>query len=129
MGSFPSPTKLPRLAILRRHVLSALLVLLYLAEVARFLTIYSWGAVAHKLQFAIHVLALCAAANIYFLVKLFRWRRRGFYGFVLFTAIAVATNCVAKLDQLITSQGMISVAWLFSALHTGKVRNEWSYFK
>ena len=115
--------------LVRRHCLTALLVILFLFEVSQVLTLQSWGAVTQKPPVPIFILVACALANVFCVIAMCRWHRWGFIGFVISTAVAIATNIVAGLDGFITVVGLITITLLSLAIYTGGSRSEWTHFK
>ena len=114
-----------RSEIVRRHCLTALVVILFLFEVIQFLLLQSLRMPSAP-RF---ILVVCALANVFCVIAMFRWRRWGFVGFLAATGVSIVTNTVAGLDRVPTIAGIGSIAVLYLALHAGGARSEWTYFK
>jgi hypothetical protein len=72
------------------------------------------------------IFTFCAAANIIFVIALFRWRRWGFYGFVIVTGLAIGTNIYAGLGTALSLLGILRVAFLYWVLNMGGGNKAWT---
>lgn len=77
----------------------------------------SWG---------IPALVVLGVLNVVFAVLLFRWKRIGFYGFIVTSIIAAGINMTAGLDMTQVIGGLIGVGILFGVLQIGKPASAWS---
>ena len=65
------------------------------------------------------VLAVQCAANVVFVIALFRWRKWGFYGIVGSGIIAAIGNCALGMSAMPAVSGLLSPAILYTLLQLG----------
>ena len=118
--------------IKQRHgCVTAWLILMIVANSA---TIFSTLALSDEIKRALPnmpdwggpVLILCGVINVVCAVMLFKWKRIGFFGFVITSLIAAAVNVVAGVDAIQTLMGMVGVLILFGILQIGSPKSAWS---
>lgn len=73
----------------------------------------------------IGVIVICAVANIFFAIALFRWQRWGFYGFVATSAVALIANIAMGVGIGPSLFGLVGVALLFWVLNMGGAEKAW----
>jgi hypothetical protein len=65
------------------------------------------------------VVVVCCLANVIFAVALLRWRKWGFYGFLVTTLIALANNLMIGLGIGISIIGLLGIVILYAVLQIG----------
>jgi hypothetical protein len=71
-------------------------------------------------------LVLCGVLNVIFALALFKWKRWGFYGFLLTTVVALAINISSGLSIGRSLVGLLGVAILYAVLQIGGPMSAWN---
>lgn len=64
--------------------------------------------------------------NLLWAIALFRWKKWGFWGFVVSAVISISVNLSINLSILSALGGLVGVAALFGVLQIGKEKKGWS---
>lgn len=75
------------------------------------------------------VFGLLAAINVACCIALFCWKRWGFYGFALVAAVVFVINVSTGKGVLVSSLGLLGVAFLYATLQTGGPLRAWPRLK
>jgi hypothetical protein len=67
----------------------------------------------------IALVVVCCLANVLFAVALLRWRKWGFYGFLVTTLIALANNLMIGLGIGVSIFGLLGIIVLYAVLQLG----------
>ncbi len=70
-------------------------------------------------------LALVGIANVVFSVALLRWKKWGFFGFVVASGVAFVVNLKVGLSVVQAVSGLAGIAILYGALQIGKENKGW----
>jgi hypothetical protein len=115
----------------KRHgCLTAYLVLMIIANCATAL-FYVIGSEAVKRRlpnmpdWAFPVLIAIGIVNLVCAVALLRWKKWGFWGFCISTAIVFVLNLAIGLSVASAIGGLLGVAILYGVLHIGKDNKGW----
>ncbi len=115
----------------RHGCLTAWLVLMIVANAATAL-MYLLGSAAIRENFpsapawAFPVLAVMGIANVVCAIALFQWKKWGFFGFLVTSAIAFVVNLMIGLIIVQAVLGLTGVAILYGVLQIGKERKGWT---
>jgi hypothetical protein len=71
-------------------------------------------------------LVICALLNVVFAFALFKWKRWGFYGFLLTAAAAFAMNLSAGFGIGRSLLGLAGVVILYAVLQIGGAQSAWN---
>lgn len=128
----PTTTQNSAPAIKQRHgCLAAYLVFMIIANSATAL-IYLVGSegikqnVPNMPDWAFPVLIVGGIFNLVCAIALFRWKKWGFWGFVVSAAITFFVNLSIGLDPISALGGLIGVAILYGVLQIGQEKKGWS---
>jgi len=70
-----------------------------------------------------------ALANVVFVIAIFKWRRWGFYGFIVSSLVALVTNISIGIGIPQSLVGLIGVLLLYGALNIGGPNKAWPHLK
>jgi hypothetical protein len=114
----------------RHGCLTAWLVLMIIANAAA--ALYLLGSAAIRQNFpsapawAFPVLAVMVIANVVCAIALFQWKKWGFFGFLVTSAVTFVVNLMVGLNILQAILGFAGVATLYGVLQIGKERKGWT---
>lgn len=74
---------------------------------------------------SIALITLCYLADIVFAVALLRWRKWGFFGFVVTTAISVFVHMSMGMGIVRSLYGFAGIAILYGVLEIGGANKAW----
>lgn len=77
-------------------------------------------------DWAFPVLIANSVLNLLWTIALFRWKKWGFWGFVVSAVISISVNLSIDLSVLSALGGLVGVAVLFGVLQIGKEKKGWS---
>ncbi|MES2299083.1 MAG: hypothetical protein V4582_18705 [Pseudomonadota bacterium] len=77
----------------------------------------------------IYAIVLCGGANVICAFALLKWRRWGFYGFLVSSVIAFALNMSMGVGLGRGMIGFVGIAVLYWVLNIGGPRKAWPYLK
>jgi hypothetical protein len=77
----------------------------------------------------IALVVLCATGNIICAVALLRWRKWGFYGFLVTTIVALANNLMIGLGIGVSLIGLLGIIVLYAVLQIGGPQKAWPQLK
>lgn len=115
----------------RHGCLTAFLVLMVIANAASAL-MYLLGSAAIRQNFpsapawAFPVLAVMGIVNVVCAIALFQWKKWGFFGFLVTSAITFVVNLMVGLNIVQAILGLAGVAILYGVLQIGKERKGWT---
>jgi len=101
-------------------IANSVVALVYLARVTRVLaqtSIPDW---------ALLVLIIGSICNVAFAVALFRWKKWGFWGFVITATVFFFVNLSIGIPLVLALFGFSGAAILYGVLRIGKGREAWS---
>lgn len=115
----------------RHGCVTAWLVLLIVANSA---TIFTTLAMSDQIKSALPsmpdwggpVLVVCGAINVVCAILLFKWKRIGFFGFIITSLIAAGVNASAGLGVGQIAMGLVGVAILYGVLQIGSPKSAWA---
>jgi hypothetical protein len=75
---------------------------------------------------ALVTLAVGCIANVVFAVALFRWKRWGFFGFLVTTILALVINLRIGIKPIFVGIGLFGIVILYAVLQIGGERRGWN---
>lgn len=72
------------------------------------------------------VLAVASLFNVACAVALFKWKKWGFYGFVVTSVVALVVNLMLGIGPLQSVLGLVGLAILYGVLQIGGEKKGWS---
>jgi hypothetical protein len=78
---------------------------------------------------SVAIIVTAAIANIVFAIALFKWRRWGFYGFIVTATVALITNLSIGLGIGQSIFGLIGIPLLYWVMNMGGANKAWQHLK
>ncbi len=113
----------------RHGCLTAYLILMLLAN-SGLMVVYSMAALsgqgpANIPEWAFPVLAVAGLLNVIFSIALFRWKKWGFWGYVVLSLLVLGINLKIGLGIGPSVTGLTGIAILFGVLQIGNDKSGW----
>lgn len=122
----PNPEQLKQ----RHGCLTAVLVLMIIANsLTAIFYLFSGSTAARSLpqssEWALPVLIILGLFNVACAIALLRWKKWGFYGFLLSTIVTFTVNVAIGLNIFQSILGFLGIAVLYWVLQIGKEKKGW----